>query len=786
MNKLKKIVFVGMILSMLISLAGCNTSNGNVESDNVRKSTNSDNVSESKNSVTDIEIIGNAAMGRFVEEEYSIPDNTDKIFAIKKLQDSSVCIITDTSVFQSKDGGRTWEVNEQIDLSRYTNENSYIYQADIDLEGNIFLCHTQPKLEGLEAEGTVFQTTYINKNGENQTSDMQVIEQEEGGNDVLNMLMSVEFTLDGDIAALDLQNNIRIMNPINGEIKNLISKDDTYRSSIHCVGNILIVQTISGAEIFDMTGNLLETDSTISNLLSSAPEINNNTGALESLLIEGEGGNGFYYCNHNGLYHYTLGGAMTELLISGELNHIGDTSYIFQEMAAKEDNSFLILFRDGNSDLVLKNYTYSDEIQVTPSNELVVYSLYDNQTVRQAISIFNNNNQDIYVCYEIGMYEDSSMTELDAIKTLSTSIMTGNGPDILILDKLSIQSYIDKGVLADISDVVKEVSDTEGLFKNISNSYEVDGKIYAVPARFSVPLIVGDTMDIAEINDLDTLAEKVTELKTQNPDLTSIIGMYDNILLETLFDISAATWIHEDGTLDKEKLTEFLEVTKRIHDIQAEGVRSEDINELNELNADYTRESNLVISQIFDVQLNRQKFAIIGLGSISDFRIVPPNTETMNTLYKVADGQSQNTYIPLQVIGISAKSTNVTAAAKFIKYYLTAEAQNIKVEEGLPINIAAFDEIGAYYVEWEKKNKEDPQEEVAGGDGAFSITEEILLEDEISSLKNMIGTLNTPALMDSIIKETVKEEGAKYIVGETTLEETVSAILQKINIYLAE
>lgn len=404
-------------------------------------------------------------------------------------------------------------------------------------------------------EGPAFQTTYIDKNGENQTSDMQAIEQEESETDTMNILLSVEFTLNGDIVAFDIQNNIRIMNPVSGAIKSLISKEDTYRNSIYCIGDILLARTTSGTQIYDMTGNPLESDSTINDLLSSDPEILNRTSALESLLVAEKDGNGFYYCNHNGLYHYTLGGAITELLIGGELNHIGDTSYIFQKMVAKDDNSFLILFRDDNANLVLKNYTYSEETQVTPSNELIVYSLYDSQTVRQVINIFNINHPELYLRYEIGMDENSSMAEVDAMKALNTSIMAGNGPDILIMDKLSIQTYIEKGVLTDISDIVKEVSDEKGLFENIAKGHEVDGKIYAVPSRFLIPLIVGDVMDVADINDLDTLEERVTESKAQNPDLTSILGMYDNTLLETLFDISASAWIYEDGTLDEKKIS---------------------------------------------------------------------------------------------------------------------------------------------------------------------------------------------------------------------------------------
>ena len=59
--------------------------------------------------------------------------------------------------------------------------------------------------------------------------------------------------------------------------------------------------------------------------------------------------------------------------------------------------------------------------------------------------MYQTANPDMQITYEIGM-EDDSITREDALKKLSTGLLNGSGPDVLILDKMPYNSYIDKGV----------------------------------------------------------------------------------------------------------------------------------------------------------------------------------------------------------------------------------------------------------------------------------------------------------------------------------------------------
>ncbi len=59
----------------------------------------------------------------------------------------------------------------------------------------------------------------------------------------------------------------------------------------------------------------------------------------------------------------------------------------------------------------------------------------DEPVIRQAISLYQMKNPEIYVEYEVGL-EGNAATREDVIKNLNTRMMAGEGPDVLILDNM--------------------------------------------------------------------------------------------------------------------------------------------------------------------------------------------------------------------------------------------------------------------------------------------------------------------------------------------------------------
>ena len=59
-------------------------------------------------------------------------------------------------------------------------------------------------------------------------------------------------------------------------------------------------------------------------------------------------------------------------------------------------------------------------------------------------------------------------------------------------------------------------------------------------------------------------------------------------------------------------------------------------------------------------------------------------------------------------------------------------------------------------------------------------------QDAIDKITSMAESLKNPAFCDDVIKDAVVEQGTKVLKGEMQPEEATNAIMQAVNIYLAE
>ena len=58
--------------------------------------------------------------------------------------------------------------------------------------------------------------------------------------------------------------------------------------------------------------------------------------------------------------------------------------------------------------------------------------------------------------------------------------------------------------------------------------------------------------------------------------------------------------------------------------------------------------------------------------------------------------------------------------------------------------------------------------------------------DKVNELKQLGKMLTTPVLDNTIITSAVCENGVRYLNGEISLDEAVNAVMQQVNLYLAE
>lgn len=215
-----------------------------------------------------------------------------------------------------------------------------------------------------------------------------------------------------------------------------------------------------------------------------------------------------YLAGAKGVHRHVIGGGAMEQVIDANLSTLANPGYHLLGMITLENNEFMAIYSDSR----LIRYVYDPTVPTVPNETVKLYSLTGIDTLRQAVSIYQTEHPEVYVEYEIGMEDNSSVTREDALKKLNTEIMAGNGPDVLILDGLPVDSYIEKGLLKDISPLIDGLSEEGKLFDNIVEAFRKDGKMYTVPCEIQLPTLLCKGKYMSDIQNLEDIADMVEAL----------------------------------------------------------------------------------------------------------------------------------------------------------------------------------------------------------------------------------------------------------------------------------
>lgn len=757
---------------------------------------------------------GEQAMGRFLEEDVTLPIVFGNIYDMRKLEDGTIRIIGNNAdngtemVWDSKDSGENWEKAFDVPKELQDAGNGYIDYAALSSDGQSVWVYNQigdggikPILYLLSKEGSLSEIPFelpaaesagggaaqsfssiVSPNEEDEESGEGDEESGEGDepssesneSSVKNLITAISFLGNDQILATDMTDKIFQINAADGSVKQTYDFSDVEDShQVFAAGKKMLVVTSTEALVYDTeTGEQQQTEEALQQSVAESGFFN----AVDSI----DAGETIYYLTGKGLFHYKFGGSVMEQLIDGSVNSLGAPSFYPIALTMLDEQNLLVAASDLNSDagagMALLKYTWSADTPAKPDKELKVYSLYNNRELRQAVSSFQKAHADVYVNYQVAMSEENGTTVSDALKTLTTEIMAGKGPDLMLLDGMPVKTYIEKGILKDLSSILEDKS---SYFENILNAYQ-DGQeqLCAVPARFMIPVAQGSSANYMPGEDFDTFTAKQGILANMDPEA----------LVEKFWYSCGAAWQKEDKTLDAGKITEFLSKLKNafgeydssaIDDSTSMTIsQGGAVNELQKVSLSWGD---------FDLAFGRIKVNP-GLFGRMDYGIMSAvNDKLEGGDYGLMPGQAENVFVPAMILGISSKAAQPEEAEEFVKYLFSQEAQKISQFGGFPVEKEAFQSVvdGHEYADKESligvmgSGGVNPDEKL---DYALTPTP----EEEVQKLISLAESLTTPALQDDVIKEAVVEQGAKVLKGELSPEEGTDAIMQKVNIYLAE
>ena len=439
------------------------------------------------------------AMGRYLEE---VTDMSESLSGyrngIYRLSDGRL-VITDPEkhMLVSKDDGITWEQDRQDWLAVILRDAGFVSEYNVGTEGSVGLVYMKQTSGGDKTA----------EDGQDEAGDSD----EEAGIGTDSQYAAMVVRPDGtriDIRMPEqgvfpshiwIKDDGRIFLGTDGVDLYEVAEDGTCKlyltldgspQIIKFVGNRMVIDGYDFEEliIYDMDQkSYMEDDALTDFFHENYKDRSFNGGSFYDLFFfPGEEGV-LYLAAENGLYRHVLGGGAMEQVIDGSRTTFGNPAYKLIGMTRLENNEFLAVFTDAR----LVRYVYDPNVSTVPSEKIKAYSLKDNSALRQAISLYQTAHPDVYVEYAIGMGEYDAVTKEDAIKKLNTEIMAGSGPDLLILDDLPMDSYIEKGLLQDLSPLLGSLTGEEALFDNIVDSFRQEGKVYMVPCDINLPVFLG-------------------------------------------------------------------------------------------------------------------------------------------------------------------------------------------------------------------------------------------------------------------------------------------------------
>lgn len=541
--------------------------------------------------------------------------------------------------------------------------------------------------------------------------------------------------------------------------------------------NVSVYDTNSGQPMKNLENQLISTD---------------NLGAF----INSTSDKNLYTYSTEGLYSYDLDKNENKILIDNS-KYIIDPDNSVDKLIELEKDSFITLI---SSTVLPTNklikYSYDPNYIKEDNSDIVVYSLIENEDIRKMITMYESNNPNIEIKYEVGISNNDGVEISDAIKTLNTELATEKGPDIILLDGLPTDSFIENEMLSDISDIIYE--NEKEVFEGIVDSYKVNGLIYQIPLYIKVPALISNKDIVSKINNIDSLLSVVKEYDQKSDNrIFSNLGTPEDFIT-SLYCIYGDNWII-DGKLNKDNLIKFMNVAKEIYNLskekddifwktQMEIMGIEDYDDI-EIASD-SKINILPTINVREVIYPIDK-ALLGYGGISNNYniedIVNMQISKPEFDYKLLTSNTKNVFVPYNNISINKNTKNLDISKDIVKSFIeeTSSRGNFTIYKTNFINMlqmnqeSDYNESNNHYVKYVETDFDENGNKI-------EYPQYWANEDDINKFVTEFDKLNVAVELNMTILNEVTEQFKSIIKENLDVKKAVSNVLKKLEIYLAE
>ena len=186
------------------------------------------------------------------------------------------------------------------------------------------------------------------------------------------------------------------------------------------------------------------------------------------------------------------------------LNYLGKHLHNMKTVDYGNGKDFCCWFDEAGLGLLMR-YTYAPEGKIEPET-VTVWSWEPIDLIETAVAEWNHAHASPIFRYETGVseLEGTCLTEDDILTRLNLELLNGQGPDVMILDGLDVDDYLD--FMAPLDRV-----STEGVYQSVLDRFTVGDDLLALPARISPYLLGRKAEGTEEITSLRQFMEVILD-----------------------------------------------------------------------------------------------------------------------------------------------------------------------------------------------------------------------------------------------------------------------------------
>lgn len=489
------------------------------------------------------------------------------------------------------------------------------------------------------------------------------------------------------------------------------------------------------------------------------------------------GGNGYdlYYSDDKFIYGFDQASdSLTKLmnLMDSDLTGYDSINNAF----AISDKEIIAAIPDMDYNLKLYKMTKVAPQDVKDKKVITLAGYYIPYYARKMAFDFNSKNDE----YKIKFVDYSEYNTEDdygaGAEKLNLDIVSGNVPDIILIDEnLPVESYINKGLFADLNSYFAndpELSNTKFL-DNIVDAFMTDGKRYQVVPSFEV-----FTMAVKSkyVDGRNTISFKECE------DLIKKAG----ISKDKAFGFTTRDEFLEECL--KYSGSSYIDWENKKCDFAGEGF----IN-LIEFSNNFVKEYSEADWEDWKDTMYLEDDALFGTWYISrmdDFtylKHVRFGTDISLVGYPNDYGQNNSIIIPTLRMAISSQSKYKDVAFDYVKSFLSEEYQD-ETSDGFPVRESSFNkrveesQERPYNMEDGKKVYYDNTVWLGGQE----VIVDPLTKAEAEEYSNFIRSLDKVVTYNKGVSNIITEEISAYYSGQKSAEEVANIIQSRLSIYVNE